>query len=56
MLKSKAVAIIKDIKSDKTDPGDKLTAIQDVVDMETVNSVTKRDLVEALRWMIEDYI
>lgn len=56
MIKSKAVTIIKDIGSKDTDPEEKLTAIQEVVEMETVNSVTKQDLVGALKWMIEDYI
>lgn len=56
MIKSKAVTIVKDIQSDNTDPEDKLTAIQEVIEMETINIITKQELVSILRWMIEDYI
>lgn len=55
MTKSKAISIVKDICND-TDPEDKLTALQEVCGMETINSVTKQDLLEALRWLVEDYI
>lgn len=56
MIKSKAVAIIKDIYAEDVEPEDKLTAIEEIVNMETINSVTKAHLVGALRWLIEDYI
>ncbi len=56
MIKSRALAIVKDINTDDVDPEDKLTALQEVVDMETHNSVTKNDLIEALRWLVEEYI
>lgn len=55
MKKGRAVAIIKDIHGE-TDPEDKLLAIQEITWMETINSVTKSDLLEALRWLIEEYI
>lgn len=56
MNKRTAVAIFKDIHSDETDVEDKITAIQDVIGMETHNSVTKNDMLEALRWLMEEYI
>lgn len=55
MTKGEAAAIIKDIHSDM-DPERKLAAIQEVVDMETHNSVTKQDLIGCLRWLVEDYL
>ena len=48
--------IFKDIHNDEIDPEDKLTAIQEVLDMATHNGVTKTDLLEVLRWLVEDYI
>lgn len=56
MTKSKAVAIIKDIHAEGIDPEDKLTAIGEITGMETINSVTKQDLVDTLRWIIEEYL
>ena len=55
MTKGKVRKIIKDIHSDEYDPEDKLLAIQEVTEMETHNSVTKADMVEALRWKIDVY-
>ena len=56
MNKRTAVAIFKDIHSDETDVEDKITAIQDVIGMETHNSIAKKDMLEALRWLMEEYI
>ena len=56
MVRKTAMAIFKDIHSDEIDPEDKLTAIQEVLDMATHNGVTKTDLLEVLRWLVEDYI
>lgn len=56
MSKGAAVAIVKDIYTDEAEVDEKITAIQEVISMETKNSVTKADLVEALRWLLEEYI
>lgn len=56
MTKRMATAIFKDIHNDGTDVETKLTAIQDVIDMETHNGVTKTDMLEVLRWLVEEYI
>lgn len=56
MVRKTATEIIKNIHSDEIDPEDKLTAIQEVLDMATHNGVAKADLLEALRWLVEDYI
>lgn len=56
MTRTKAIEIIKDIHSDDIDPEDKLTAIQEILDTGTGRSVTKEDLTETLRWMVEDYV
>lgn len=56
MTKSMAAAIFKDIHNDGTDVEVKLTAIQDVTDMETHNGITKSDMLEVLRWLVEEYI
>lgn len=56
MIKAKALAIVKDIYRDDTDPEDKLLALQEVVEMETHNSITKAELIDSLRWLLEDYL
>ena len=56
MVRKTAMTIFKDIHNDDVDPEDKLTAIQEVLDMETHYSITKADLLEALRWLVEEYI
>ena len=56
MMRKIAMTIFKDIHNDEIDPEDKLTAIQEVLDMATHNGVTKADLLEVLRWLVEDYI
>lgn len=56
MTKMKATAIFKNIHDDEVDPEDKLTSISEILDMETHNSITKQELLEALRWLIEEYI
>lgn len=38
----KATAIFKDIHNEETEVEDKITAIQEVIDMPTHNSITKR--------------
>ena len=52
MITKRAIEIARDIHSDETEVEDKLTAIQDKVP----KSVRKEDLVEMLRWLIEEYI
>lgn len=56
MSKGAAVAIFKDIYTDAAEVDEKITTIQEVISMETQNSVTKTDLVEVLRWLMEEYI
>ena len=56
MTKGRAAAIVRNIHEDNSDPEDKLLAIQEVVDMETHNGITKQVLLDTLRWLIEDYI
>ena len=34
----------------------KLSAIQEIVEMETHNSITKQELIDALRWILEVYL
>lgn len=53
----KAIEIAKDIHSEETEVEDKLTAIQDIIELDRVpKNVKKEDLVEMLRWLIEEYI
>lgn len=54
--KKDSMTTFKDIHNDEIDPEDKLTAIQEVLDMATHNGVTKADLLEVLRWLVEEYI
>ena len=56
MTKAKAIAIIRDIYTDDADPEDKLMAINEVVELETHNSITKQELLLALKWMLEEYL
>ena len=56
MTKMKAMAIFKNIHDNETDPEDKLTSISEILDMETHNGITKQELLEVLRWLIEEYI
>lgn len=52
----KASAIFKDIHNEETEVEDKITAIQEVIDMPTHNSITKKRMLEVLHWLIEEYI
>ena len=52
----KAAAIFKNIYTGGTEVEDKLTAIQDVSGWATHNGITKKEMVEVIRWLIEEYI
>lgn len=56
MTKAKTKEILNNIFSDEIDPEDKLLAIEEVVEMETHNSITKRQMINALDWLINEYI
>lgn len=51
-----AIEIVKQRLSDETlSPQTVVCAIEQVAEMETHNSVSKNDLVNALRWLFEHY-
>ncbi len=56
MTKSKIKEILNNISSDEIDPEDKLLATEEVTEMETYNSITKRQMLDALDWLINEYI
>lgn len=56
MSKGKAIAIFKDIHNEVTEMDEKINAVQEVICMETHNSITKADMLEALRWLVEEYM
>lgn len=58
MITKKAIEIARDIHNEEIEVEDKLTAIQDIVELDNIpRSVRKEDLVEMLRWcLIEEYI
>lgn len=57
MVIKKTIEIAKDIHSEEIEVEDKLTAIQDIIELDRVpKNVKKEDLVEMLRWLIEEYI
>ena len=57
MITEKAIEIARDIHNEEIEVEDKLTAIQDIVELDNIpRSVRKEDLVEILRWLIEEYI
>lgn len=57
MITKKAIEIARDIHNEEIEVEDKLTAIQDIVELDNIpRSVRKEDLAEMLRWLIEEYI
>lgn len=48
--------IFKDIYNDEIDTEDKLMAVQAIAEAETHNSITKADILQVLRWMLETCI
>lgn len=50
----KAAAIFKDINNEKYNNGEKLAAIKEVLNFETINSITKRDFFNVLKWLFID--
>lgn len=49
----KAVAIFKQIESDKYRDSEKLEAIKMVLNAETYNSIRKDTIIKAFRWLFE---
>ena len=57
MITKKAIEIARDTHNEEIEVEDKLTAIQDIVELDKVpKSDRKEDLAEMLRWLIEEYI
>lgn len=56
MTKGMAAGIVRNIHTDAHGPEEKFTAIQEVISMETHNGITKKDLIETLRWILEEYL
>lgn len=56
MTKREAIRVFKNIHAEAEDPEEKLTAIQDVIDLDSHRSISKDDAIEALRWLVEEYI
>ena len=48
-----AVTIFKHIRNDKYTDEDKHEAVLIVAGMETVKSISKENMIEALRWVVE---
>lgn len=49
----KAIAIFKNLYSEKYSDDEKAEAIRRVIDMETHNSITKAEMLYALNWLWE---
>ena len=56
MHAGETLKILKNIHEDNNDPEDKLMVIQNMLDAETHNKITKSDLLEILRWIMEEYL
>lgn len=56
MHAGETLKILKNIREDNHDPEDKLMVIQNMLDAETHNKITKSDLLEILRWIVEEYL
>lgn len=54
MNKGKALAIFKDIENEKYNDGEKMTAIKVILNFETINSITKREIFTVLKWLFSD--
>ncbi len=52
----KAAAIFNNIHNEEIEVEDKIAAIDEVSGWATHNSITKKAMVEVLRWLIEEYI
>lgn len=52
----RARRIIRNIYDEETEVADKITAIQEELDAEKHTAVSKEHLIEALRWLMEEYI
>lgn len=51
-----AKKVFKQIGSSDDDPEKKLVAIQTLLDRGGFSNVTKHDCIEALRWLLEEYL
>lgn len=57
MITKRAIEIARDIHNEEIEVEDKLTDIQYIVELDNIpRNVRKEDLVEMLRWLIEEYI
>lgn len=56
MTKGQSLAICRNIKSDDYDPEIKLIAIQDMLQLDTHNGVSKQTMLDCLEWIVEEYI
>lgn len=56
MTRGMMLRIIKNIHSDEYDPEDKLNAIQEVTQGMHIKNITKADMLESLRWIVEEYL
>lgn len=56
MHAGETLKILKNIRVDNHDPEDKLMVIQNMLDAETHNKIKKSDLLEILRWIVEEYL
>lgn len=52
-MNTDARTIFKDIYNDDIDIEDKLMAVQTIAEAETHNSITKADILQVLRWMLD---
>lgn len=56
MTKKMALDIFKNIYDENVEPEDKLAAIQEVLELESNRVATKEKVLDALRWVMEEYI
>lgn len=52
----RARRIIRNIYDEETEVADKITAIQEELDVERHTAISKEHLIEVLRWLMEEYI
>lgn len=56
MMHKTVIDVLNNIDDESINEEDKLTAIEEIIDAEDLNKVTKKTLQNVLRWVIDRYL
>lgn len=56
MMHKTVIDVLTNIDDESINEEDKLTAIEEIIDAEDLNKVTKKTLQNVLRWVVDRYI